>query len=61
MICRTAVATFSLSLSEELGDCTDGPVFEIPVVADAAARGAVRFSHLSALPVIAVVECLGAL
>jgi hypothetical protein len=30
-------------------------------VADAAERGAARFSNLSAVPVVAVVECLDAM
>jgi hypothetical protein len=51
------VATFSLSLSDELGSVVT-PVSEIPVLADAAEWGAARFSHLSAVPVVAVVEPL---
>jgi hypothetical protein len=34
---------------------------EFPVVTDVAARGAARFCHLSAVPVVAVVECLDAM
>jgi hypothetical protein len=37
------------------------PFSEIPVVADAAERGADRFSLLSAVPVVAAVECLDAM
>jgi hypothetical protein len=37
------------------------PFSEIPVVADAAERGAARFFHLSAVPVVAVVESLNAM
>jgi hypothetical protein len=38
------VATFNLSLSDELGACTEDLYSEIPVVAAAAERGAARFS-----------------
>jgi hypothetical protein len=34
--------------------------FEFSVVADAAERGAAGISHLSAVPVVAVVQCLDA-
>jgi hypothetical protein len=34
---------------------------KFPVVADAAEWVAARFSHLSAVPVVAVVECLDAM
>jgi hypothetical protein len=61
MICRTTVATFIFSLSDKLGGCTDRPVAEFPVVADAAERGAASLSHLSAVPVVAVVESLDAI
>jgi hypothetical protein len=37
------------------------PFSEIPVAANAAERGAARFSYLSAMPVVAVVECLDAM
>jgi hypothetical protein len=33
------------------------PFSGIALVADAAKRGAARFSHLSAVPVVAVVKC----
>jgi hypothetical protein len=49
------MATFNVSLLDELGACTDRPV-----LADAAARGAARFSHLSAVPVVAGVQSLDA-
>jgi hypothetical protein len=59
MICSTVVATFNVSLSDELGVCTD--LFsDFPVVADAAARGAERFSHLFAVHVVTGVEYLDA-
>jgi hypothetical protein len=54
MICRTAVATFSLSLSEELGPVLTDPFSEVHVVVDAAERSAARFSHLYAVPVVAI-------
>jgi hypothetical protein len=60
MICRTTVATFNLSLSDELGPVLIDPFSEFPVVADAAERGAASFSHLSAVPVVAVVAYLDA-
>jgi hypothetical protein len=37
------------------------PFSETPVVADAAARRATRSSHLFAVPVVALVECLDAM
>jgi hypothetical protein len=37
------------------------PFSKIPVVSDAAERGAAPFSHLSAVPVVAVVESLDAM
>jgi hypothetical protein len=37
------------------------PFSEIPVVADAAERGAVRFSYLSEVPVVALVESVEAM
>jgi hypothetical protein len=50
MICCTTVTTESVQTN----------LFpEFPVVADAAARGAARFSHLSVVPVVAGVQCLG--
>jgi hypothetical protein len=47
MICCTIVASFNVSLSVELGACTDRPA-----VLGAAACGAASFSHLSAVPVV---------
>jgi hypothetical protein len=58
---RTTLATFNLSLSDKLGACTERPLSEFSVVADAAGRGAARFSQLSAVPVVALFECLDAL
>jgi hypothetical protein len=57
----TTVATFSMSLLNELGICTDRPISEFPVVTDAAALGPTHFSHLSAEPVVAGVASLDAL
>jgi hypothetical protein len=60
MICRTTVCTFNMSLSDKVGPVLTDLFSEFPVVADAAERGAARFSHVSAVPVVAVVECLDA-
>jgi hypothetical protein len=54
------MATFIISLLAELGAYADRPVSEISVVADAAARGAEPFSHLSLVPVVDDVTCLDA-
>jgi hypothetical protein len=56
--CITEV-TFNLLLLAELGACTD-LLSEFPVVADAAARGGERSSHMPAVPVVASVACLDA-
>jgi hypothetical protein len=61
VICRTTVATFNLSLSDEMGLVLTDLFSEFPVVADADALGAARFSHLFAVPVVAVVQCPDAL
>jgi hypothetical protein len=58
IICCATVATFNMSLLDELG-LTD-LLSEFPVVADTAARGAASFSHISALSVVAGVSCLDA-
>jgi hypothetical protein len=44
MICRTTVATFNLSCQMKWGTVLTDPFSEIPVVADAAERGAACFS-----------------
>jgi hypothetical protein len=43
------------------GHLLTNPFSEILFIAEAAERGAARFSHLSAMPVVAVVVCLGAM
>jgi hypothetical protein len=60
IICCITVATFNVSLLVKLGVCTDRPVFCNNVVEDAAVWGSACFSHLSAVPVVACVECLDA-
>jgi hypothetical protein len=56
------VTTFNLSPSEEgEGAVLTHSFSETPVVADAAERGAARFSHLPLVPVIALVEGLDAM
>jgi hypothetical protein len=46
MICRTAVATLTCHWQTNWEPVLTDPLSEIPVVADAAERGAARFSHL---------------
>jgi hypothetical protein len=48
MICCITVTIFNVSLLVELEDLFS----EFPVMADAAARGAASFSHMSAVPVV---------
>jgi endonuclease V-like protein UPF0215 family len=57
IVCGTTIAIFNVSLLVELGACTDRPVLRISVVADAVAA---RFSHMSAVLVVAGVACLDA-
>jgi hypothetical protein len=52
---------FNLLLSDELGDSTDKPVFSNFCWVDAAERGAARFSNLTAVTVLAVVESFDAI
>jgi hypothetical protein len=59
VICCATVATFNMSLLDEL-ELTD-LLSEFPVVADTAARGAESFPHKSALLVFAGVSCLDAM
>jgi hypothetical protein len=61
MICCTTMATFIMSLLDELRAYTDRPVFEFPVMSDSAVRGAARFFHLCAVSVVAGVACLDAM
>jgi hypothetical protein len=56
MNCWITVAIFNVSLLAELGDLLS----EFPVVADAAAREASSFFHMSAVLVVAGVACLDA-
>jgi hypothetical protein len=60
MISRTTVATFNLSLSDELGAVLRDLFSEFPVPINAAARVAARFPHLSAVLTVAGVEYLDA-
>jgi hypothetical protein len=58
------VATFILlayHCQTNWGNVLTDPFSEIPVVADAAERGAAGFSHLFAVSLVAVVECLDAM
>jgi hypothetical protein len=54
MICRTTMENFNMSLLDGTGSLFS----KFSVVADAAARGVARFSHMSAVPVLAGVACL---
>jgi hypothetical protein len=56
MICRTTVATLTCHCQTNCKPVLRDLFSEFPVVTDAAERGAARFSHLSAVPVVAVVE-----
>lgn len=57
MIYCTTVATFNVSLLEELGPVLTGLFSEFPLVAVAAARVSASFTHVSAVHVVAGVTC----
>jgi hypothetical protein len=60
MICHIRVANLTCHCQANREPVMSDLFSEFPVVADVAAWGATRFSHLSAVPVDAGLECLDA-